>query len=394
LSCDCIFRKRIIDSKFAYDPKKIIYLDYNATTPVDPRVIGAYENACRNIWGNPSSLHIAGTKAWETIDAARTSISGYFGCTADEIKFCSSGSEAIHAAIWGILFRNVNLSFITTEIEHHAVKNIARHMKTAGREAVILKVDENGKIDRSILENELKKKPALVALSPVNHETGGVQDVREIHRITDANGSLLFLDGVQASCRLEPGTWTPFCDMFCVSGHKIYAPKGSAFLWSKKGLRLSSFRFGGVQQNGVFPGTENLPGIMSLAATVDLMGKEFSLDHSRLSTLTSEGFRILQNEFPDIVRESPPDHVPGILNISLPWIKNIEELIFQLSKNNICISRFSACSHRVSGSSTILVAMKRPVDRASTSLRISFGRWSKREDFFYLVNALKKVRNF
>jgi cysteine desulfurase len=393
LACSCKFRKRIIESDFYFDPKKTIYLDYNATTPVDPRVLGAFESACRNMWGNPSSLHIAGTSAWEKLDAFRTNISDYFKCTKDEIHFCSSGSEAIHAMICGMLMRNKKMQLVTSNIEHSAVTNLARHLRFQGRKVVFLKVDENGKIDMNELEEKIKGTESLVVISPVNHETGGTQNVQEIYKVVKSHESFLFLDAVQAAGRMPPEKWSPFCDAFAVSGHKIYSPKGTAFFWIKKGIRLSIFRAGGHQENGMFPGTENIPGIASFSSAVDIMKKEFTQEEQRLKILSSEGLNILTKNFPEIILESPEDRVPGVLSISLPWVNNMEEYIFHLNKNNICLSRFSACSGRITGPSNILLAMNRPMERASNSLRISFGRWSKRDDFFYLVNAMKSFKN-
>ncbi|MBI9101159.1 MAG: aminotransferase class V-fold PLP-dependent enzyme [Spirochaetales bacterium] len=414
MACRCRFHRRLKDSGIGYLPNKTVYLDYNATAPVDPGVLGAFEAACRRSWGNPSSLHAAGVEAWELVEGVRQGIGQLLNLDPDGIHFCTGGTEALHAGIFGYIARhggffgnssNGNSSsgnsfssasvgagvpscrIISTRIEHSSLEHplfMARH---TGIPVEYLSVDSQGKIDLQELKT-LVLPEDLVVLSPVNHETGSRQPVGEIFKVVHEAGGILMLDAVQAAARLSPSEWTPYCHMAAVSGHKIYAPKGIGFLYKRPGLRISRFRFGGGQEGGMFPGTENVPGIASLGRAFEMMEKNRSEESAVLATLSRETPWILKKQGVEMVVESPADAVPGVLNLSFPWINDMETFLYRLNKENICVSRFSACTERVGGESRILTEMGRGPGRASTSLRIAFGRWSKREDIFTLARIL------
>jgi len=389
---DCNFRKKILEAHFHFNSKRTIYLDYNATTPVDTRVLGAFERSCREVWANPSSLHLCGVKSWEMMDSFRKNIAAYFGCSPKGLFFCSSGSEAVHCAVAGFRKRNPKSAVIISTIEHSSVRHPFRISQLCGLKGKAINVDSEGRLDCEMLEDVLKlHKGSLIVISPVNHETGALQPVETIYTLSKKYDSLLFLDAVQAAAKLAPEKWAPFCDFFCVSGHKIYAPKGIALLWKKEGVKLDSFRFGGSQEGGFFPGTENTPGIAALSSSLSLLREEGPAEMSRLCMLSGEGLTILKNASFPFILESPEHRAPGILCISLSWVDEIEKLLYTLNLNSICLSRFSACTGRVDGPSRVLLAMGRSRKQASTSLRISLGRWSKRDDFFRLTKVLQEV---
>ena len=404
MACNCGYRKRIQDAKTSFDVKRTVYLDYNATTPVDPAVLGEFERVCRRVWANPSSLHSGGIEISETIDACTKTILDYCRLKSGKIYYCSSGSEAIHAGMFGlaqVLSREHSRKIISSNIEHSAVKLPLRIIKAhpalekiqQKKPALFLKVDKNGRIDVSRLESVLAANgPALLVYSPVHHETGGIQPVREIYEAAGRYNCLVVLDAVQAFPRLSPEFWARYCDAFALSGHKLYAPKGIAALYIREGLRLHPYRFGGSQQDGIFPGTENTPGIAALARAVELLRQNFSEEQKRLQALIRDGFSILQRAGVEFVPESPDGHVPGSVCISFPWIRNMEDVMFTLDNNRICASRFSACTSRISGPSPVLQAMGRPANNCETSMRISLGRYSRREDFFKLAETLKKIK--
>jgi len=369
-------------------------LDYNATTPVDPAVMGALDRACRRGWGNPSSLHGAGSAAWEILEEARIQLGQCFGWNPEELHFCSGGTEALGAAIQGLIERKPKRTFITSKTEHGAVRRPLTHARRGGESVVFLGVDDQGKINLPELEALLfrgKASPVLV-LSPVNHETGAVQPLEAAARLIHGAGGLVLLDGVQAAVRLDPKDWVPFGDLVAISGHKFYAPKGTGLLYKKRGVRLRPRRFGGSQEGGLFPGTENLPGIAAFGAAAAILGKNRRDEQRMLATLTREGLEILAKSGVEVVRESPGDAAPGVLCLSLPWCPDMEQLLHHLNHQQIFVSRFSACTDGVVGPSAILNAMGVPPDRSKKSLRISLGRWSRRDDFFRLARALKEFK--
>ncbi len=391
MGCRCRFHRRLKESGARYIPDKSVYLDYNATTPVDPGVIGAFEAACRRTWGNPSSLHTAGVEAWELLEKVRETAGNILGLNPEGIHFCGGGTEALHAGIQGFISRNRKAKIFSTQIEHSALDQPLALAGRCGFSVILLSVDGDGKINPGFLEKELKPGD-LVVLSPVNHETGSRQPLEEIYSVVNRCGGALLLDAVQAAARLHPNEWASFCDMAAISGHKLYSPKGTGIFYKRPGLRLNHFRYGGGQEGGMFPGTENIPGIAALGRALELMDAKREEETAVLKTLTREVSWIFRKQGIKTVSESPDDAVPGILNYSLPWIKDMENFLYCLNREKICLSRFSACTERVTGPSRILTAMGRNRKRASTSIRISLGRWSRREDIYTLARVFAKLQ--
>ncbi|MCL2793211.1 MAG: aminotransferase class V-fold PLP-dependent enzyme [Spirochaetaceae bacterium] len=391
MACSNCERKERLLKKIAdtHIEKKITYMDYNATTPVLAESIGAFERSCRKNWGNPSNCHTAGVRAWEELEKNRETITKYFNIKKENIFFCSSGSEAIFAGIHGI--NSPKTFFISSVIEHSSViKNIS---SLPHEQYHLLKVSSNGIINMEEFSKVLEKnkgKNIVIIYSPVNHETGVIAPVKEIYQKAKEYNALVFLDAVQAAARLPVNEWQPYCNIFAVSSHKLYAPKGSGFLASTKEYALKPFRYGGNQENGLFPGTENTPAISAFAKSVEYLSINFKSEISRLKTLTDEGLKILQSLPYKIILESPENRTPGILCLSLPEVKEIEPFMDFLYLKGICISRFSACSENEKAPSEILTAMGCPPERAKKSIRISTGIYSKREDYFALADAIKE----
>ncbi|MDC7227826.1 MAG: aminotransferase class V-fold PLP-dependent enzyme [Spirochaetales bacterium] len=399
MTCRCELRKKIKAAAVPWIPERTVYLDYNATTPVDPRVLGAFERACRQSWGNPSSLHSAGSAAWNELEQLYKAAGSFFNTEPEGFHFCSSGTEALTAAIFGLASRKKELCFITSPIEHQAVRHPLFHLgrrspaAPAGYRGCVRTVGVNGSgvIEPDKLDGMLRDSgPAAVVISPVNHETGTVQPVREISRVVRGRGALLILDGVQAAARLQPAEWAPYADIFCISGHKLCAPKGTALIWKKPDIRLTPLRFGGSQEGGLFPGTENVPGAAALTEALRLLKKEQADELRMLRALIRDGIAILEKADIGFRMESPPEAAPGVLCISLDYAGSMEKLIFELNSRKICISRFSACSEKLDGPSPVLKAMGRPPGYSGKSIRISAGRWSRRDDFYKLAAALKE----
>ncbi len=390
MACNCERKEKLLKKiSETHVDKKIIYMDYNATTPVLPESMGAFERSCRENWGNPSNCHPAGIKAWEDLEKNREIIAKYFNIKKDNIFFCSSGSEALFAGINGL--NSEKVFFISTLIEHSAViKNITA---LPSNQYHLLKVSDDGIIDMEEFASALnknKEKNIAVIYSPVNHETGGIAPIKEIYSKAKEYNALVFLDAVQAAARLPVSEWQPFCDMFALSSHKLYAPKGCGVLALAKEIKLKQFRFGGNQENGLFPGTENTPAISAFAKSIKYLSANFKAEISRLKTLTDEGLKILQNLPYKIILESPKTRAAGILCLSLPEVTEMEPFLDFLYLKGICISRFSACSDNEKAASEILTAMGRPAERAEKSIRISTGIYSKREDYYTLAGAIKE----
>jgi len=407
MACGCGYRKRLREDREVRRVQKTHYLDNCATTMPDPRTLGAFERACRSDWANPSSPHAAGLAASERLEGYRETIGRTFACGSAGIAFCSSGSEALHAGLWGLALRYPSLRFVATPLEHAAVRAPLRLLRAQGREVRECPVDGDGRIVlrelAALLSDERgatspdRGSPgtapqAVLVYSPVNHETGNVQDAAAIRKAATAAGVLVFLDAVQTAPRLPAASWAPFCDLFAVSAHKLHAPKGSALLWTSPALRLHAFRFGGSQEGGLFPGTENVPGIAAFAEAARLLPGALAEEGVRLAALEKDFYDLCGKRDIFLERESAADHAPGVFCVSFPWIADMEAFMTGLARRGICASRFSACSDRVDGASAALRAMGRPESRSRTSLRIGLGRFSAREDLAALASALADAR--
>ncbi len=400
MACNCGFRKRLRDDvlrsqaeRSRLHAERMVYLDYCATTPPDPRTLGAMDRACRVFWANPSSPHTCGNQSDDLLHDARAALAGAFACDAGGIHFCSSGTDALHAALWGFALRYSEAAFITTAMEHASLKAPLRLLRSMKRTVLVCPVDADGAIDQTELATLLRSHPgALLAYSVVNHESGTVQDARGLWKLAKEEGAFVLMDAVQGAGRLSAAEWSGYADAFAVSSHKIYAPKGSGFLWKRPGWRLARTRFGGSQENGVFPGTENVPGIAAFAEAAGLLVADIKAENQVLLALEKDFFALAEKRGLPLLPESPVKHAPGVFCFSMNWANSMEDVLLRLNRRNICISRFSACSSGVDGPSRVLVAMGRPLERATRSLRMGLGRWSKRDDIYALLQGLEECR--
>ena len=384
MGCNCEIKKRLslMARDFLGDP---VYLDYNATTPPDPGLLGELDRILRKEWGNSSSLHIKGGEAFLREEETRETASRFFGKEEDSFQFCSSGCEGISGLLAGTDARNRIL--VTTAADHSVLVKSAEALYARSHRFVPL--NGAGKIDPEELDRILEKAgPACLFYSPVNHETGARQDCQALFDRGTRHGALVFIDAVQAAYRLRPEEWAPWCHGFVISGHKLHVPKGIAMVQLDKSIPITPFRTGGAEENALFPGTANTPGIALLGKGLELMERDRAVNARILANLTAEGESILAGCRTKIIRESPPDSVAGVLCLSLPRLGDWENFFLHLGKRRICVSRFSACTGKVEGESAVLKAMGVPEARSTHSLRISFGRFTRRQDFFALKEAI------
>lgn len=391
--CDCAFRRRLRSEGLTRLPARLHYLDYCATTPVDRRAVAAFERSCLSAWGNPSSPHPAGGAAADRLEDDRATVARTFGVASDGLRFCSSGSEALHAALQGYASRHPRAAFVSTAVEHAALRAPLRMLRSLGREVVDCPPAADGGLDLEALDRLLAARPgACLAYAAVHHETGALRDCREIADLARRRGAFVLMDAVQAAGRLDPGLWAPHADAFAVSAHKLCAPKGSAALWLRPPARLARFRFGGGQEGGSFPGTENAPGIAAFAEACRVLGERGGEDAVAAAALEKDFLRDAASRGLEFRIESPAVRAPGILCVSLPWAGDMEALLLDLARRNVCVSRFSACGGRVAGPSRALLALGAGRERAERSLRISWGRFTVREDLLVLGKALRELQ--
>jgi cysteine desulfurase len=381
---NCAFRKRIKDYT-RYQPEKAVYLDYNATTPPDVRTLGIFENACRNIWGNPSSLHGLGQSAFDILEDSRNKIGKYLNLINSESIFFTNSTYNALVSVIRLFLENKNIKrIITTAVEHHAVLKAVELFEVGECEIVTLNVDNNGKINSEELNRYTGEIGSILVYSPVNHETGSIQDFRKIYEIVSNNNSLVVMDAVQAICRIRAEELHPFSHAFIISAHKIYGLKGTVLLYICQEAEIDKDR-------ELFYGTPDTASIAAFSETIRIYSSRINEDIHQFKLLTEDLYRILDNSEIEYQRESPEASVPGIINISITERDlDMEELFFHFHKEKICLSRFSACTGKIEGPSEILEAMGVTGRRSRQSLRISLGRQSSRKDFFRFTAVLKK----
>ncbi len=357
-----------------------IYLDYNATTPVDPRVREAMLPFLSEGYGNPSSLHWFGQQARAAIDGARGQLAAWLGVERSEIVFTGSGTEADNMALWGVAWaaREPRKKIVFSAIEHHAVLATARALSRDGWPVESVRVGGDGILDLDELSSRADERTALVAVMLANNETGVVQPVEEAVRIAHRKGALVLCDAVQAAGKIPVDAARLGADLLAVSAHKIYGPKGVGALCVQRGTRLSPLLRGGSQEQGRRAGTENVAGIAGFGRAAELARESLASEAPRLSELRDrlEG-RLLGMSGTRRNGEEP--RVPNTSNVSFEAIE-AESLMMALDLAGVCVSTGAACAAGAVEPSHVLRAMGLPAERVQASLRFSLGRYTTAEE--------------
>lgn len=376
MSCGCNLRKRITIKNIELDNKRDIYLDYNSTTKPDTEILALTDRINRNLWGNPSSQNSRGVLIYNSLLKEIHEVKKLLKIPEYNPYFDTSATSIIEKIAAYVNRRKI----ITSSIEHQSLLKKSSHHIT---------VDSNGQINLNILEKILSnsKDKKIIIYSPVNHETGSIQKCKDIYKLASKYRTNVILDCVQAISRLETSKWLPYCDGFYFSGHKIYGLQGSALLFLKKGIIDFKTEDSPIPFS-LYSGTFNTPSSFAILYACKKIFINFQDYITELKALHEDAKRILLKLSPDIKIESPEDSAPGIINISIPKTKSIEELMLYLNTKGIQISRLSSCSGDINDDSYILKEMGRDSSSYKKSLRISFGKDSKRDDFYRLSSAL------
>jgi len=369
--------------------KPTIYLDNSATTPVAEAVVEAMLPHWRSTYGNPSSLHEAGMAARRAMEASRAEVAGCLGASPEEIVFTSGATEANNLAILGTaLAAGETGHIVTTAIEHHAVLHTAQWLESRGIETTVLDVDSTGRVDPSQVRDAIRDDTILVSVMAGNNEIGTIQPLEAIGEICRQRGIPLHTDAVQAYGKVP----IPIdaIDMLSVSAHKLHGPKGAGFLFLRKGVRIVPLVHGGGHERGVRSGTENVPGIVGLAAATHLAFEERDEVTDRM-----RGFR---ERLISAIEAIPGTRLNGHRTETLPHITNFsfqgiegESLIMRLDERGISASTGSACSSPDLEASHVLVAIGVPLSMAHGSLRISTGRQTTADEIETFLEVLPEV---
>lgn len=365
-----------------------IYLDHNATTPVDPRVLEAMLPYLQEGFGNPSSLHWFGQRARAALDEARARVAELIGASPAEIVFTGSGTEADNLALRGVAAtaREPRRAIVYSAVEHHAVVHTARALAEEGWPVQAVRVGADGLVDLEDLRARVDERTALVAIMLANNETGVVQPVAEVARMAHEKGALVHCDAVQAAGKIPVDVRALDVDLLALSAHKIYGPKGVGALYVKRGARLKPLLRGGSQERNRRAGTENVAGIAGLGAAAQLARTELTVQAGRLRALRD---RLEQRllAIPGARRNGDGPRVPNTCNVSFEGIE-AESLLMALDLAGIAVSTGAACAAGAVEPSHVLRGMGLPMDRVQGSLRFSLGRSNTEEQIDRAADAV------
>jgi cysteine desulfurase len=367
-----------------------IYLDHNATTPLDPRVLEAMVAVLRDGFGNPSSLHWFGQRARSAVEEARGPVAALIGASAAEIVFTASGTEADNMALRGVAARAKapRRTIVVTAIEHHAVLNTARALAEDGIPVETVRVDAGGRVDMADLRAKVDDRTALVSVMLANNETGVVQPVAEAARIAHERGALVHCDAVQAAGKLPIDVRSLDVDLLTLSAHKIYGPKGVGVLYVRRGTALAAFVRGGAQERNRRAGTENVAGIVGLGVAAALAHENLETDRVGLRALR-DGFEARLLAIPGAVGNGVEPRVPNTTSVSFEGTE-AEGLVMALDLMGVAVSTGAACAAGAVEPSHVLRAMGLPPERVQASLRFSLGRATTEAE---LTRAAEAVRS-
>ncbi|WP_225823497.1 cysteine desulfurase family protein [Streptomyces naphthomycinicus] len=371
-----------------------VYLDHNATTPVDPRVAEAMTPYLTRYFGNPSSSHSYGAEPRRALAEARALVAALIGARPAEIVFTASGSEANLLALRGAVLASGRSRphMITQATEHPAVLETARALRRLhGARVTVLPVDGDGLVDPGALAAALTEETVLVSVMAANNETGALQPVTELARLARAHGALFHCDAAQAAGKIPLDVREPDVDLLTVVGHKMYAPKGIAALYVRDGVRLEPVVHGGGQEKGLRAGTENVALAVGLGVAARLAGEELAEGApARTAALRDDLHRRLTAALPGRVRLNGPENrrLPNTLHVSVEGALGHELLD---AADEIAASTGSACHSGRHSPSPVLTAMGLARDRALGALRLSLGRWTTARNVETAATALVRA---
>jgi cysteine desulfurase len=372
--------------------KERIYLDHSATTPVDERVIEAMLVCFRTHFGNASSVHLFGQEARHAVDEARRSTAELLGAETQEIVFTSGGTESNNWALWGVLrggYRPGN-RIITIGIEHPAVLNTCKAMKSAGAEITIVPVDASGRVDPAAIEDAVTDDTILISVMHANNETGVIQPIEKIGEIARRRGVLLHTDAVQSVGKIPVKVNELGVDLLSLSAHKFHGPKGIGALYIRKGVRVAPLLTGGSQERKRRAGTENVPAIAGLGVAARLAGERLPEMRTRIAGLRDRFEKQALTLIPGGRVNGQEPRLPNVTSISFERLEG-EAAAIALDLEGVAVSTGSACSSGSVDPSHVLVAMGLRPEVVQGSLRFSLGHSTTGEEIDRALLIFEKV---
>jgi cysteine desulfurase len=369
------------------------YFDHNATTPLATEALEAMLPCLREVYGNASSIHDFGQKARLVTERARRQVASLLNAKPVEIVFTSGGTESDNLAILGVVRGSPGgrKHVITSTIEHPAVLSTCKQLEAEGCDVSYVRVGANGVVDPGDVRVALRPETVLISIMHANNEIGTLQPVEEIAKIAREAGVLFHSDGVQSVGKRAVDVNRLGVDLYSLSAHKIYGPKGVGALYVRKGVKLHPVQFGGHHERDRRPGTENVPGIAGLGAAAELMQATLSSESARVGALRDRLEReiLARVEFATVNAGGSP-RVPNTTNICFDFVEG-EAMVIGLDLRGMAVSSGAACSSGAVEPSHVLTAIGLSKERARSSMRFSLGKQNTEAEIGALIEAVPAV---
>ena len=370
-----------------------VYLDHNATTPVDPEVLQAMLPYFADEFGNASSIHSFGQQTRAAVERARESVAALMGARPAEIVFTSGGTESDNVAVFGVVAaaRGERKHVITTTVEHHAVLNACQALEQRGVEVTYVPVGCDGRVAPDDMRRSIRPETVLITVMHANNELGTLQPIEEIGRIAAQADVYFHSDAVQSAGKVPIDVNRLGADLLSISGHKLYGPKGVGALYVRKGTRLEPLFYGGHHERDRRPGTENVAGIVGLGRAAELARERMAEEAARLAALRDRLEQGLLEQVPHArVNGSRAFRTPNTTNITFPFVEG-GALVIALDLKGVACSTGAACSSGAIEPSHVLTAIGLPPEEARASLRFSLGHRNAEEDVEFALAVVPGV---
>ncbi|PVX24954.1 MAG: cysteine desulfurase NifS [Candidatus Bathyarchaeum sp.] len=369
-----------------------IYMDYAATTPVDPRVIKAMQPYFSEEYGNTMSLHKQGRTAKQALEQARKTVAELMNAQPNEFIFTGSATEANNMVIKGVAYANKNKGkhIITSAIEHNCILEPARWLEEQGYEITRLPVDKHGLVNITKLEDTIRKDTVLVSIMHANNEIGTIQDVKEIGKICKEKNVYFHSDAAQSFGKIPIDVKTMNIDLLSVSSHKMYGPKGVGGLYIKKGTKIEPLLHGGGHEFHKRASTINVAGVVGFAEAAKIQQKEMTSDAQKQTKLRDKMMNKILTIEDSHLNGHPTQRLPNNTNFWFAYIEG-ESLLLHLDMKSISASTGSACSSNELAASHVLLAIGLKPQEAHGSLRLSLGKYTTEEGVNYVLESVPKA---
>jgi cysteine desulfurase len=368
----------------------MLYFDHSATTPIHPDVQSLINELNHDIYGNPSSIHVAGRKAKYVVETARKQIADAVNCAPKEIIFTGGGSEANNLVLWNMIHRD-RKHVITSAIEHPAILAVLRQLEHLGITHTIIPVNKYGWVNPEDIDAAIRDDTGLITIMLANNEVGTVEPLQDIAKIAKKHDVLFHSDGIQVMGKLPIDVQELGMDMMSFSAHKFYGPKGVGALYIKEGISMKPLIIGGSQEKSLRAGTENVGGIAGLGCAAELVTKSLSDVGPSLTALEKQFKTKFSEQHANVIYNGFGDnHLAGLINITIPGIAS-DLLLIHLDSEDIAISSGSACSSGTISPSPVLKAMGISDKQNLETIRISAGRDNTSAEVDQLVETMTRA---